>query len=180
MKKLTIKNNSMDFEYSMRQFFGDKAYHISDYENKQETRKWLLKALKKMMKDIHNLDTTTRHKERLLDEIKGIEKSIKEKSDPWNIIYRFFKLCSRFLGYDWLKGISYHTPFYYQVSGQYYWSKAYTGEDFTELIYKNNDNTLVKQKELIRQLQKEKYNDFQIGLILGLSEYKVKKMKKEI
>jgi hypothetical protein len=48
----------MDIEITFRLIFGDKAYHIADYENNPKYRReWLNKSIRKFMQDINCLDT---------------------------------------------------------------------------------------------------------------------------
>jgi hypothetical protein len=170
----------MDFEHAMAQFFGIKAEYIAnDFYDKRKVNKWFIKAIYKMSKDIQNIDTTTRHKEILMDNLEWVKTDIKEHVEPMIIISHLFMLCSRFLGYDYVKGVSFHTPFYYQTHGQYCSHQALnSGKDRLELHRSDHRNILIKQKEIAYNLTKEGFNDFQIGMILGLSEYRIKKMKK--
>ena len=102
---------SMEFEMAMMQFFGEKAHLIASYANNNQLRKkWLLKAVKIMLKKVDEIDTTTRHKKMLLSEIEDLLVKIKKANNAWAIIYRLFSLCSRFIGYDYLKGGIYNTP----------------------------------------------------------------------
>lgn len=184
MKKgLNTTDYSMDFELSMRQFFGEQAYHIADqaYDPKYMKR-WFIKSVRKMKKDVVKIDTTTRHQERLMSDLDQLEKSIKSSDNQWNIIFRLFFLCSRLLGYDYIGGFSYHIPFYHQTKDQHYWSKAKENKDFHIIDEHSSDlkNTITKQKEIIKSLKSEGYDDFHISLIIGISEYQIKKLKKGI
>ena len=184
MKKIKPEiDYSMDFEVSMRQFFGNNAYHIADGAgNPKFAKKWLIKAVRRMQKDVIALETTTRHKERLMSDLEQIEKSLKESKNEWHTIFRLFFLCSRFLGYDFADGLKYLTPFYHQTLNQHYYSKNNESSDFNTLEEHSKDikNAVAKQKEIIKSLRKEGNDDFHVSLVLGMSEYRVKKLKKEI
>lgn len=174
---------SMDFELAMRQFFGDDAYQLAGAAHDEKyVKKWLLKAVRKMQKDVMKLDTTTRHRERLLGDLERLEKYMKASNNEWDIIFRMFFLCSRFLGYDFAQGAIYNSPIYHQSPSQYHWSKRNVSKDYDTLDehLKDEKNTIKKQKEIIKSLKDEGYDDFHIALILGMSEYQVKKLKKEI
>jgi len=51
-----------DFEYTMRLFFGDKAYHLDDawFIPKRRNR-WLRRAFKRIAKDFNELDSPPEH-----------------------------------------------------------------------------------------------------------------------
>ena len=180
-KNTTSLDFSMEFELSMRQFFGDEGYKLAGVEySKDIVCKWLQKAIKKMMKDVMEIDTTTRHKERMVGDLEQLLGLTKKSEDPWRIIYRLFFLCSRFLGYDYITGTSYHIPFYHQTRSQNFYSKVAAGTNDSRDEMKDRENILTKQKGLIEVLKKDGFDDFKIGLILGMSEYKVKKLRKGI
>jgi len=186
MSKKNIQLNhidhSMNFELAMRQFFGEKAYHIAGgYNNPKYVKQWLKKAIRKMKKDIMNLDTTSRHKETLINDIGRLERNLKS-SDPFEIIIVLFSICSRFLGYDFLKGEKFNIPIYSQNASQYYWSKILKDSsiNYSREQSRIQMNIVRKQKEIIKSLLKEGFDDFQISLVLNVSEYQIKKLKKGI
>ena len=182
-KKFDYFDDSMEFELAMRQFFGDKAYQIAGlagFGDNLSVKKWLLKAIKQIFKDVNKLDTTSRHKEMMIGDIERLEKEVKKWKNPWSIIYRLFFLCSRFLGYDYVKGITYNTPFYYQTPNQYYKTLSYQGKNSLQEIQKDEKNFKEKQREIISILKREHYNDFKIAMILNTSEYEIKKINRGI
>src|SRR3989338_9108521 len=90
-KKFDYFDDSMEFELAMRQFFGDKAYQIAGlagFGDNLSVKKWLLKAIKQIFKDVNKLDTTSRHKEMMIGDIERLEKEVKKWKNPWSIIYR--------------------------------------------------------------------------------------------
>jgi hypothetical protein len=135
-----------------------------------------------MQKEVMRLDTTTRHKERLLSDLERLERSIKGFGNEWDIIFRLLFLCSRLLGYDFAQGIVYNNPVYFQSPSQYYSSRRNVKRDSGSLEerFKDEKNTITKQKDIIKSLEAEGYDDFHIALILGMSEYQIKKLKKEV
>ena len=171
-------DDSLEFELAMRQFFGEKAYHIAGFAGFGDdlmVKKWFLKAIKKIFKDANKLDTTSRHKERIIGDIKDLEREIKKWKNPWSIIYRLFFLCSRLLGYDYINGIIYNAPFYYQTPDQHYKVVANEGKDSLKMFNENQMNFKQKQRSIIRMLKREKYSDFEIAMIMNTSEYEIKK-----
>ncbi len=171
---------SMDFEHAMMQFFGDRAYHIaSGFGNKRYMKDWLKKAARKMMKDVQRLDTTIRHKEMLFMNLEQIEEFLKNDR-PWLVIVELFYLCSRFLGYDYVRGAKYHIPTYSQNYSQYIRSLATKNKDFS--IFREDkkikDKIISNQRKIVKALRKQKLDTFHIALILNTSEYRIKNLLK--
>jgi len=166
----------------MCQFFGDKANGIAyQASDKTSRRQWLLKALKAMLKQADKIETTTRHKKVLMSEIEYLSEKIKKSDEAsWEIIFMFFSLCSRLLGYDYCKGLVYNTPIYHQTKGQYYNEKIFEeGGDALQHYYDNKDAISVRKK-IIDDLKKQGYDDFKIALILNTTEYQIKKLRKNL
>jgi hypothetical protein len=174
------------FEYCVRQFLGDKAYHIAGYFNDDVLfKKYLKKCIKVAKGRILKIDTTTRHKEMLLNNLSDLEDHLRAKkisNESKEIIVDSFWLISRLLGYDGVSGYTFNEPFYYQSSSQYEkeimsWPNT---EDYWKDKQKRTDN-IISERKLIYQLLKEKdYGDQEIAQILNTTEYEIKKMKHNI
>jgi FMN phosphatase YigB (HAD superfamily) len=172
----------MSFEFSMCQFFGNKADGITGEANNKKFRKqWLLKATKAMLRRVNKIETTTRHKKLLMSEIEHLSEKIKESDEAsWEIIFRLFSLCSRLLGYDYHRGAIYNTPIYHQTQGQYYNAKIFEeGGDALQHYYDNKD-AISARKEVINDLKAKGYDDFKVALILNTTEYQIKKLRKNL
>ena len=176
-----MSNRALDFEYMVRMFLGDKAFHIAGSENNDTHRRsWLRKVIKRIIKRLDNIETTTRHKKMLLavaDSLHDILKS--RKTSPWDVNYKLFRLCGLLLGFDSIKGVVLFSPFFYQTKGQYYGSIMIKGGDPLQ-DYKDNKNAISIRKRLIRELKEEGLDDFKIALVFNISEYQVKKLLKDL
>lgn len=172
-------NPELDFEYSMRLLLGNSADHIAGQANIPEYRnKWLRKAVDKMLKMVDSIDTTSRHKERLVSDLNSIRSSFSRAADPtWPLVFRFFSLCGRLLGFDFL-GSRINTPVYHQEYNQYYTELIKSGGDVMQDYY-DKKNFISIRRRLVHELKKEGLNDFQIAMVLNTSEYQVKKLRNE-
>lgn len=180
MKKNVFKTDSvegMDFELMLRQFFGDKARFTQDNrENMVKMEKWIKKILEKISSQIDNIDTTTRHKERMMDNIERLKADFNSSGiDPWTIIVHLFFLISRLLGYDYCKA-NINTPVYFQDDGQYYTQKIFEGGDVMQNYY-DKKNLIIIRKNLYKELKNQGHSDFKIAQVLNISEYQIKKLK---
>jgi hypothetical protein len=171
-----VIDQGMDFELSLRLFLGNRAYHSASFESYIKSKlEWLQKVAKKIIKRIDELDTTTRHKQMLAAEAERFfEKVCSSKVSPWEVVYVLIRLCGRLLGFDFPRGSIVHTPIYYQSSVQYYTSQIFQGGDTMQDYYDQKDMVAVR-KRIIKQLKKEGFSDFKIGLVLNTSEYHIKK-----
>jgi len=176
----------MDFEYCIRQFLGDKAYHIADFANDDvSARRWLRKCVAKMKKRVDGLDTTTRHKEMLMTELNDLDERLKQKDALENkaTVINLFWLISRLFGYDAVSGKVYNEPFYHQTFGQYFMEavswKRY-GQNWGDIHKEENNNIITWRKRVYLMLKKKGLNDNQIARILNITEYQLKKMKYDL
>jgi hypothetical protein len=180
MGRTTSKKYSegfMDFENMLRQYFGDGAYGTQGLRTKiSKVKNKLKKVAFRIEKEIIELETTTRHKDRMLNEVERLKQdlSIKE-TDPWALVIHSFSLVSRLLGHDYLKGYI-NTPVYYQTTAQFYSQIIFEGGDVMQEHY-DQKNLLVLKKEIYSLLRDKGYSDFKISQVLNISEYAVKKLK---
>lgn len=167
----------LDFETTMKQFCGDKAWHIEDsFSNPTEFRKWLRKCISIAKKKVDKLDTTTRHKEMLMRDIEKLDERIKNNEDPKYIILASFSLISRLLGFDYCKGACLNTPFYYQEPGQHYTQLILEGGDVMQNYY-DQKNLVSIRKKVYKHLKDKGLSDFKIAQVMNTTEYQVKKLK---
>lgn len=170
---------SLDFEYAMTLLLGSKADHIASFaSNEKYLRKWLRKAIKKFIKDVNLLDTTERHKEMLVMKLECVDKLLKKGGSLWSMIFDFFNLVSRFLGYDYDRAQKLVTPTYFQTQSQNFWCGLYKDES-SKKQKENKDNFISKRIKTLLQLKSEDYSDFEISQILNTSEYNIKKILRE-
>ena len=168
----------MDFENMLRQYFGDKSYGSQGCrDNILLIPREFKKVVMKIEKRVNDLDTTIRHKERMLNEVERLKKDLSQKdTDPYTMIIHLFSLISRLLGYDYLKGYI-NTPFYHQTQNQYYSQKIFEGDDVLQDYY-DNKNLISLQKGVYDFLTKNGNSDFRIAQIMNTTEYQIKKLKK--
>ncbi len=171
----------MKFEMTVRLFFGDKAYQIAGQERTAKYRaEWLAKIGKVLLKQIDEIDTTPRHKQMLMTEAESFWKDVRlVKADPWSLVYTLVRLCGRLLGYDFVRGVKVHTPTYYQTCEQYYSTATIQGAEALQSYYDKKD-TISIRRSIVEQLKEQGFSDFKIALVLNISEYEVKKLRKGI
>jgi hypothetical protein len=169
-----------DFEIAMLQFFGPKAHQISDLATSPSSRNhWFRKALRAMQKDIATIDTTVRHKEMLMADVRKIEMELKGLKNPtWSVIFSFLSLCSRFLGYDYCEGIRLHTLCYHQTRDQNFRRRLLECDNSVD-VHNSELNAISVRKRLAQDLKEDGINTFTIALILNISEYQVKKLLRD-
>ena len=166
----------MFFEDTMCSFLGDKASHIASQAHREKNRKeWYRKALKKVIKKIQRIESTTKHQEQLAY---WSEKSLRAlKQRPYNegiFTLCILRLVGVLLGLVGPRPHCIATPAYFQTQSQH----------FTEVIIEGGDdmqdNSVSIRKRLIRQLKDEGKTDFEISLVLNTSEYAVKKLRNDL
>jgi len=171
-------NNEMLFERTMQSLFGDKAFHIAGQVHTESTRKkWYKKAIIKIIKDIQEIETNTRHKEILAHYSEGALNALAIK--PFNeyvLTLNLLRLISAFLGYAGTRSYKVVSPAYFQTPAQQYTQLIMEGGD-TDLT---NENTISAKIRLIKQLKEEGLSYFKISLILNISEYEVKKLREQL
>jgi hypothetical protein len=170
----------MDFEISMRLLFGEKAYHIADQHGSTKGRRaWLTKAIRMLMREVDALDTTVRHKKMLMGELEAVAALVKSESEPsWDLVYRFLRLASRLLGFDYVRGARCHTPTYWQSPGQNLNSVVFEGGDIMQNYY-DKKNAIAVRRSVVQNLKSQGLDDYKIALVLNITEYQVKKLRAE-
>jgi len=168
----------MDFEGMLRQFFGDKSYGDQALRTNPTAMKMKLKkVLIKLERRVQELETTERHKERMLNEIERLRKDLSQsKVDPWTLVIHSFSLISRLLGYDYQKGYI-NTPIYYQTHNQHYSQIIFEGGDVMQSYY-DSKNLITLRREVYLELKKGRHSDFRIAQIMNTTEYEINKLKK--
>ena len=182
-----MRNNfGLDFEYCVRQFLGDRASHIADVANNDvEFRKYLRECIKEIRKRIDKVDTTVRHKERLMSEVNNINDQLKTKGiiKDKEIIIKLFWFISRLLGYDFVSGSSFNEPIYHQTFKQYEKEKmnqVKKGDDYWKERTKRDKNIISERLNVCKILKDKGLNDSEISQVLHITEYEFKKIKHNI
>ena len=173
-------SKELDFETTIQMFLGNKADNIAcQVHSMKQRRAWLTKSLRIVLKRIHKLDTTTRHKELLVvfaEAALQAVKSMKMSEEECSVV--LLRLIGSLLGLT--RGEFLYTPIYCQNPNQHYAEEIYELGGKVMQPYYDEKNAILVQKRLIAQLKTEGFSDFKISLILGMSEYQVKKLRKEL
>ncbi|MDO8891026.1 MAG: hypothetical protein Q7V00_04205 [Sulfurimicrobium sp.] len=169
---------AMDFEITMSLLFGEKARHIDDQHCSTKGRRaWLTKAIERLTREVDALDTTVRHKQMLMGELEAIATLVKRESEPsWDIVYRFLRLASRLLGFDYFRGARCHTPTYWQTPAQNLNSVVFEGGDIMQDYY-DKKNAIAVRRSVVQNLKSQGFDDYKIALVLNITEYQVKKLR---
>lgn len=168
------------FEYTIRAFLGDKAYHIAgSVHSEKERKEWYRKATKEIIKKIEGIETSVKHKEHLAYCSETILDALKERDfNETKFSVLLLRLISALLGCSGVKGRTTRTPCYFQTHGQHYTEVTMDGGDAMQDYY-DSQNSIAIKKRLIQQLKDEGMSDFKISSVLNISEYQIKKLRKE-
>ena len=171
----------MLFETTIRTFLGDKAFHIAGQVHDDKSRKnWYKKAIKKVIIRTHLIDTSLKHKEQLeFWSSKLLQMlSTKDFSEKEFSLY-LLRFVGALLGFLSIRGSVLASPAYFQTASQYYTQAIFAGGDVMQDYYDSKSTTAIRSR-LASQLKSEGYNDFQISLVLNISEYEVKRLRAEL
>lgn len=175
-------NPGLDFEYTMRHVFGDKASHIADcgYDRKYRNP-WLLKAIRQFIKDVDALDTTERHKQMLMNDLETSISHLKKDNlmSSWGALYMLLRVIARLLGYDFMSKTRTrcHTLCFWQ-DGDQRLTTALLSDD-TEQFRSEERDAIAIRRQLIEELRNEGLAYYKIALVMNTTEYKIKKMLRE-
>ena len=163
----------MLFEMTMRMFLGDDAYQTAGQVHNEKYRKeWYRKSLKKIVKRVQEIDTTTGHKESIAHCAERALAALAER--PFNetkLSILLLALVGSLLGFVATGTI----PLYLRTFNTEAASKR---TDVVDLMRDYRENSIAVRRRIVNQLGKEGLNDFQIALVLNTSEYQVKKLRK--
>ncbi|MBI5076150.1 MAG: hypothetical protein HZB62_13415 [Nitrospirae bacterium] len=182
--KKTIKFDAgyeMFFETTIRVFLGDKAYHIAGQVHTDKYRlDWYKKALKKIVKRLHELETTTKHKEQLTYWAERALKASNTKDfDETSFSLCLFRLVGALLGFVTVRGMILYNPIYHQERSQHNAERMLqTGDPLQP--YLDGKSTIGIRKKIIQQLKSEGLTDYDISLVLNTTEYEIKKLRMEL
>ena len=168
----------MEFETTIRMLFGKKkAYQIAGTETQwRERRRWLLKAVRKMMRDANRLDTIPQHKRMLLAELEAVSgRLVQSREISWSLAYRLLRVSMSLLGYV-PDGARCYTPIFCQTPNQYYTAAILTGGDALQHYYDRKNAIAIRGKIVIDLIQ-QGLDTFTISLVLNTTEYEVKRLR---
>jgi hypothetical protein len=158
--------------------FGKEAYGIASLEeNPSARRKWLLKAIRRLIKEATRIDSTVRHREVLVVELQQVGEQVRTSTDPdWHTFYLLLSIVMRLLGYDYGNGERLHTPIYVQDAVQHREAAMAKGKRSDE-YQKDQENVIGIRRQLVRELVEKGHDTFTVSLIMNCSEYEVKKFR---
>jgi len=165
----------MLFERTMMLFLGDDAYQITGQVHNERYRKeWFKKSLKKVIRRVQEIETTTKHKENIAYWSERALESLTERQfNETKFSLCLLCLIGSLLGFT----AAGTTPVYLATFRTEALSQ---GADEIELMSDYIRNSISVRKRIVNQLKEEGFNDFQIALVLNTSEYRVKKLRKEL
>ena len=169
-------NREMLFEDTVRLFLGDKRGQIAGQVNVEKHRKnWFRKVLKKVINEIHKIETNTTHQERLAHWSECSLSVLKQrKFDELILTLCLLRLVAVLLGFVGQRPYRVATPVYFQTKDQHFTAELIgTGGD-------DYENSVAVRKRLIDQLKDEGKTTYEISLILNTSEREVQKLRKEL
>lgn len=169
---------AMRFEMLMHRIFRDKADHIAgNFLSVSGRNDWIRKLLRKLQKNIVDINTTERHKQMLLRDLKETQDGIPKKAQAnWETILNLLSLCTRLLGYDY-QGCRTNTPEYWQSSHQRFTQSLFENEE--DSYRKEQDDAVSLRAKVCSDLRNQGHNYFTISLVLSLTENKVKQLVRE-
>ena len=184
-KKTEPKTQSKDlgllFEHTVRQFLGERAYGIAGASsNESSFYKYLRKCVSVMRKQVKLLDTTTRHKERLMNDLEHLNSLLRVRgcTTKNELVLTLFRLTSRLFGFDASSGRVFNQPFYHQNVQQYILVQEKWGQvDRAGAWSSHKKNVVTLQREVFFFLKNKGLSDQVIAGVLNTSEHHVKKLK---
>ena len=175
-----MQNTELLFEYTIRSYLGQKASHITVLTHSEISRKkWYRKVIKKIIREIQQIETGSTHKEKLVSWSENCLNALNER--PYKDI-RFtlcvLRLLNVLLGFHGgLEPRRIAILGYFQTPYQHF-TETTAEEDKDYLPNYYDESTFSARKKLIGQLKDEGKTYFEISLILNLSEYEIKKIWK--
>ena len=176
-------NTGLYFEHVMGLFLGKKAHGCAGEEANEKARNERLNSVAKViLKRIDKLDTTTRHKEKLLFGAEKFFNATKERNiSTKDLLYNLLWLCGGLLGFEFngrINAIT-HSLVYWQNNDQYMTSNILEGNDDSQ-EYEDKKYIFNKRKEIINKLKEEGFTYYKIAIIFDTTEYQIQKIIKEI
>ena len=136
--------------------------------------------LKKIVLKVHEIETSTKHKEQLTPLSQQLLECVGDKkfSEPILYIYLLWLIGALF-GTTFAQGANIATPMYYLTPSQHITEVISNGGDALQDYYDQKNSVAVRRK-VIKQLKEEGLSDFDISLVLYTREYQIKKLSKEL
>jgi hypothetical protein len=173
-------NKEMLFETAIRQFLGDKASHIAGQAHDRASRnRYIQKCLKKVITRIAEVETTDSHKSQIETWCRRSMDALGAGEEDDSVLaLSLLRLCGTLIGFTSIRGSRLHTPAYFQMPRQRYTEEIFNGGDVMQNYYDAKDARVTRAR-ITKQLKAEGYSDFDVALVLNISEYEVKKLRSE-
>lgn len=169
----------MLFEHTMQLYLGEKASHIAGQANSPRYRReWLRRVARLLLKRIDSLETTPRHRQLLMANVEAIEREIPATAEPsWKLVFLLFGVIGRLMGLDFERGARCHSLAYFQTPSQHFTADLLEHGQPTKDAEDKRDAIRIRG-DVIHHLKEKGLTDFKIALVLGTTEYEVKKLRK--
>ena len=171
-------NDDLCFENVMGLFLGENAHQCASEEANEKARNKRLNSVAKViLKRIDEIDTTTRHKKKLLFAAEEFYDATKKGNiSTKNLLYNLLWLCGGLLGFEFngrTNAIT-HSLVYWQDKNQYMTSNILDGNDDSQ-EYEDKKNIFNTRIKIIKKLKEEGLTYYKIALIFNTTEYQIKK-----
>lgn len=169
---------SMAFERLMTRILGQEAYQSAgQFANPATRNDWFRKTFKLMLKEVDEIDTTSRQKQMLMRDLQAANDSLSDSRDPsWDMMFSLVSACAGFLGHDY-SGARVNTPSYWQSPKQRF-TQAIFEQAEHELDHTKQDAVTIRAR-ICHELRANGTDTYTIALVLNTSEYQVKKLIRE-
>lgn len=170
----------MEFETCMRRVFGDEADHIASSCLNDEYRvEWVCRLLKHLIRDVQDLDTTQKHRERISYLLEALQKQKWKGNDAsWALVFDLLALVAELLGYEGIKGHRTYIPLYWQEMQKHLDIGNERGQG--EQLMQEFQSAAAWRVQVVRYLKEEGLTDFEVAMALKTSEQEIKKLKKSL
>lgn len=177
-ERRTTWEYGMQFETCMRRVFGDEASHIaSSCLNENYRAEWVSRLVKHLVRDVQDLDSTQKHRERISYLLEALLKENWRGEDAsWAVVFDLLALVTELLGYEGIKGHRTYIPLYWQDMQTHLDIGNERG--LGDQLMAEFQSAAARRVQVIRYLQEQGLTDFEVAMTLKTSEYEVKKLKK--
>lgn len=170
----------MDFEVAMRQWFGEAAWGIAGRVYNTSTRnKWLRKWITVLTKEVEQLDTDARHKDRMMALIGDLDASLRRADKAaWSQVFTLLELIGVVMGRLDAGGRRSRTLVY---ACEDYFHYLDAGETLPELGRIRDRPTILRARlEAINYLESKGLTLWRIAQVLNTSVHAIKRLRADL
>lgn len=174
-------NLELFFETTARAFLGDKAQYIAGQAHSEKNRRECYrKIFKVILRKLHEVETSTSHQEELISwSEKALEIVSKRNHNEIELNFYLLRLIAALIGFMGLRPYNVATLAYFQSPSQNITQISFDGGDIMQ-DYCDKENAVAIRRKLIKQLKGEGLSDYRISMVFNISEYQVKKLRKNL